>query len=93
MGLARSHTSASWRVAERLYASGTVLATRAARRKAVSGARRVAEPGSARRSEPTAAPVAWAATVAFSAADRGGEWARLDSNQGPTDYESAALTS
>jgi hypothetical protein len=22
-----------------------------------------------------------------------GDWARLDSNQGPTDYESAALTS
>lgn len=25
--------------------------------------------------------------------DAGIEWARLDSNQGPTDYESAALTS
>ena len=24
--------------------------------------------------------------------NRGSEWARLDSNQGPTDYESAALT-
>ena len=46
-------SSVSWRVAERLYASGTVLATRAARRKAFSGARRRAEPGSARR-EPDA---------------------------------------
>jgi hypothetical protein len=29
---------------------------------------------------------------AVPAQPRGAEWARLDSNQGPTDYESAALT-
>ena len=29
----------------------------------------------------------------FGILDRGRRWARLDSNQGPTDYESAALTS
>ena len=33
-------TSVSWRVADRPYASGTVLATRAARRRTVSGASR-----------------------------------------------------